>query len=229
MIRITCPCCGQKYELENEEIEENLRFFCWNCHKKLIYVRGKIIPFALEQPTQDGSRKVRCPFCSGKNPMDKEDNGVFLCRSCDRLFYVLPSNGVPPPLPSELAQEETVPSAGRKLQGLEQPSNPVSPSSPAESFTPDPAAVSPTPPAGDFIPDPPLPITRQTPDTQAPATSSPPQNNRPVNKLLDFSTDNREMFFSGGGKTKIKVGLPRPRSGISGFFIGISEALCGKR
>ena len=229
MIRITCPCCSQKYELEDEEIEENLRFFCWNCNKKLIYVRGKVIPFALEQPAQDGSRKIRCPFCAGKNPMDEDDTGVFLCRNCGQSFYVLPSNGVPPPLPSELAQEETVPSAGRKLQGSEQPSNPVSPSAPTESFTPSPATVRPSPRAGGSIPVPPLPITRKIPDIPAPETSAPPQNNRPVSKLLDFSTDNQEMFFSGGGKTKIKVGLPRPRSGISGFFIGISEALCGKR
>ena len=228
MIRITCPCCSQRYELEDEEIEENLRFFCWNCNKKLIYVRGKIIPFALEQPAQGGSRKIRCPFCSGKNPMDEEDNGVFICRSCGHSFYVLPSNGVPPPLPSELAQ---TPIAEPAEQHPCQPEKPpvVSPSTPTESIPRMQADVPPPVPAGNLNTIPPIPLAGKAQGIPVPQTSAPPQSGKPVNKLLDFSKENREMFFAGGSNTKIKVGLPRPRSGISGFFIGISEALCGKR
>ena len=221
MIRITCPCCSQKYELEDEEIEENLRFFCWNCNRKLIYVRGKIIPFALEQPAPGGNRKILCPFCAGKNPMDEDDTGVFLCRNCGQSFYVLPPNGVPPPLPSELAQ---TPVANPSVQSSCKPEKPpvVSPSAPTESIPRIQAAPI---PAGNFNPIPP----GKTPGIPVPQTSAPPQSGKPVSKLLDFSNESREMFFVGGSNTKIKVGLPRPRAGISGFFIGISEALCGNR
>lgn len=191
MIRITCPCCSEKYELENEEIEENLRFFCWNCNRKLIYVRGKIIPFALEQPALGGSRNIRCPFCSGSNPMGEDDNGVFLCLNCSQPFYVLPSNDVPPPLPSELAQGQT---AAPTVQPPYQPQKPlpVSPSTPTESIprmSPPPAV--PPPPAGRINPLPPVPPVVKAPAIPVPQTPAPPQSGKPAGKQLDFSRENQ--------------------------------------
>ncbi len=87
MYELTCPCCGEKYKVD-EKPQIGRKVFCGRCRRKHIFYGDKLVPFAFDLSSGEVARRIACPTCRSHFLINKGDAGEYSCVACGALFYV---------------------------------------------------------------------------------------------------------------------------------------------
>ena len=251
MIRFTCPCCGKRYKLDQESLPHGTKLFCQSCRKKLIILDDQVEMYGFETAAGEQSHWICCPHCMTEQEYRWTDRGLYRCTVCSKTYFVssrmppLPFRVSPkvrnvPPSPPPVSPPPVSPHAptvafamppvfpgndpGVKLNLSPSPETVPEKelfSKPSPSPSPDPGVKLNLSPSPAFVPSP--PVRGETVQPEEPVFSG--------NPLLRFSRITEETAepvpFRVEVNKSLRIGVRRERKGIAGFFISLSEKLCG--
>ena len=220
MISFVCPSCGEPYKLEFNALPDYEKMFCSKCNRKLLHVSGKIYIYAWETSVQGDAHSVACPHCLRHFEFPIKTTGVYPCPACKKPFYTTANL---PPLPDNAQVSDGMAFADVKI--IEPVSEIPDPPHIAVEQNADPEITSLPHIAVEQNADP--EITEQFQAAPPQPQLAAEQNNDLLHKISQLSEELARVPRLPELDKKIKVGLPRPKTGILGIFIGFAEKLCG--